>query len=103
MLSDHPEGLLIEVQVQPRASDNAFAGVHDNALKIRLTAPPVDDAANKALIQLLAKKLKWPKSSIRIVAGHTGRRKRLLVQIDPGADFESRRRALKARLEALGA
>jgi len=102
MLSDHPEGLLIEVQVQPRASDNAFAGVHDNALKIRLTAPPVDDAANKALIQLLAKKLKCPKSSVRIVAGHTGRRKRLLVQIAPGADFEFRRRALKARLEALG-
>jgi uncharacterized protein (TIGR00251 family) len=65
----------ITVYVQPRASKTEVTGMHGDALKIRLTAPPVDNAANTALIDFVAGKLGIPKSSIRIVAGATGRRK----------------------------
>jgi uncharacterized protein (TIGR00251 family) len=65
----------ITVYVQPRASKTEVAGMHGDALKIRLTAPPVDYAANTALIEFVAGKLGIPKSSIRIAAGATGRRK----------------------------
>ena len=49
--------------------------MHGDALKIRLTAPPVDNAANAALIDFIAAKLGIPKSSVRVAAGATGRRK----------------------------
>lgn len=65
----------ITVYVQPRASKTEVAGVHGDALKIRLTAPPVDNAANTALIDFVAGKLGIPKSNIRIAAGATSRRK----------------------------
>jgi len=57
-----------------------IAGQHGDALKIKLTAPPVDDAANKMCVQYLAKWLKVPKSSIEIISGHTSRTKRLLLR-----------------------
>jgi uncharacterized protein len=57
-----------------------IAGQHGDALKIKLTAPPVDGAANKMCVQYLAKFLKVPKSSIEIISGHTSRTKRLLVR-----------------------
>jgi uncharacterized protein YggU (UPF0235/DUF167 family) len=56
------------------------SGQHGDALKIKLTAPPVDDAANKMCVQYLAKCLKIPKSSIEIISGHTSRTKRLLLR-----------------------
>ncbi len=65
----------INVYVQPRASKTGFAGMHGDAWKIRVAAPPVDNAANSALIDFLASKLDVPKRDIRIAAGHTGRRK----------------------------
>lgn len=57
-----------------------ISGQHGDALKIKLTAPPVDDAANKMCVQYLAKCLKIPKSSIEIISGHTSRTKRLLLR-----------------------
>ncbi|HSO18600.1 MAG TPA: DUF167 domain-containing protein [Desulfosarcina sp.] len=96
---DHPEGLIIDVRVQPKSAQNTVAGVHDGALKIKLNAPPVEGRANKALVQFLAKWLRRPKSSIEIVSGQTSRNKRLLVRIDPGPDFTTRREALKAMLQ----
>jgi len=57
-----------------------ISGQHGDALKIKLTAPPVDDAANKMCVQYLAKCLKIPKSSIEILSGHTSRTKRLLLR-----------------------
>ena len=68
------------VRVQPRSSRNAVDGVHGDALKIRLTAPPVEGAANDALVALLADELGVPRRSIRIVSGETGRNK--LVEVD---------------------
>jgi hypothetical protein len=68
------------VHVQPRASRNEIAGERDGALRVRLTAPPVDNAANEALVELLAKALRTARRDIRIVGGATSRRK--VVEID---------------------
>ena len=69
-----------KVHVQPRASKTGIAGIHGTALKVRLHAPPVDGAANEALIEFLAKRLRISKRSVRIVAGQTSREK--LLEID---------------------
>jgi uncharacterized protein len=68
------------VRVQPRASRDEIAGEWQDALKIRLTAPPVDDRANEALRRLLAARLKVPLSAVRIAAGGHSRTKRVEIQ-----------------------
>jgi len=72
-------GVSFYVQVQPRASCDAIEGEYADALKIRLTAPPVDDRANEALVRLLAEHLNVPRAAVRIVAGEKSRRKRAVV------------------------
>jgi uncharacterized protein (TIGR00251 family) len=74
------EGVTFAVVVQPRASKVAIVGRHQNALKIRLTAPPVDNAANKQCIAVLAKTLGRPKSTIEIVGGQTSRQKQVRIR-----------------------
>jgi uncharacterized protein (TIGR00251 family) len=69
----------LSVRIQPRASKNGFTRLTDGSLKIRLTAPPVDGAANEALIGYLSKVLAVSKSSIEIVSGHTAREKRIRI------------------------
>ncbi len=71
--------VLLSLYVQPRAGKNELAGVHDGALKLRLTSPPVDGKANKAVIAFFAKILKVPKSSLVLVRGLKNRRKQLQV------------------------
>jgi uncharacterized protein (TIGR00251 family) len=61
--------------LQPRAPKTGVVGMHGDAWKIRVAAPPVDNAANEALADFIAAKLGIPKRSVRIVAGGTGRRK----------------------------
>lgn len=68
------------VRVQPRASRDAIAGEIEGALKIRLTAPPVDDRANEALRRFLAAQLNIPISAVRIAGGERSRTKRIEVQ-----------------------
>jgi uncharacterized protein len=67
------------VQVQPRSSRDAIEGEYADALRIRLTAPPVDDRANEALTRLLAERLNVPRAAVRIVGGEKSRRKRVVV------------------------
>ena len=67
------------VRVAPRASRDAIGGEHGGALKVRLTAPPVDDRANDSLRQLLAKALNVPTSAVRIVSGAKSRTKRVAI------------------------
>lgn len=93
--SDHPDGLLIDVRVQPKSSKNVIVGLHGEALKVKLNAPPVEGKANKALIQLVAKLLGCPKSDVEILSGQASRSKRLLVRIDRDTDVESRKESLK--------
>jgi len=79
-IQENSNGIILKVFVQPRSSKNMIAGQHGDALKIKLTAPPVDGAANKMCIQHLAKWLKITKSSIEIISGHGSRTKRLLLR-----------------------
>lgn len=69
------DGALLPVRAMPRASKNAIQGVHDGALKIRLTAPPIEGKANAALIKFLSKALDIPRAQITIASGETGRNK----------------------------
>ena len=79
-LKETNQGIILKVFVQPRSAKNMIAGQYGDGLKIKLTAPPVDGAANKMCIQYLAKFLKIPKSAIEIISGHTSRTKRLLLR-----------------------
>lgn len=68
-------GVRISVRVQPRASTSGIVGLHGNALKVRITAPPVDGAANEALVELLRSTFGIPARAITIVAGASSRMK----------------------------
>jgi uncharacterized protein (TIGR00251 family) len=70
----------INIYVQPRASKTAVAGMHDGCVKIRLAAPPVDGAANAALVEFVAEQTGVAKSRVRITAGLSSRRK--TVEVD---------------------
>jgi len=71
--------LLLRVHVQPRASHDQVVGIQDERLKIRITAPPVDGAANVHLIRFMAREFRVPKSRVEILNGETGREKRLAI------------------------
>ncbi len=73
------EGVRLKIRVQPRASRTEVVGPHGDALKIRLSSPPVDGAANRELIAYLSKRLRRPKSTIEIVSGDRGRLKTVRV------------------------
>jgi uncharacterized protein (TIGR00251 family) len=73
------EGIEIDVRVIPRAGVSALAGHRDGRLLIRLSAPPVDGAANAALIEFLSQLLDRPKRAIRIVSGERSRSKRVAI------------------------
>ena len=75
----------IKVYVQPRASKSEIIGWHADGIRIRIAAPPVNDAANDELIAVVAARLNIRKSAVRIIAGRTGRRK--LVEVD-GVDSD---------------
>jgi uncharacterized protein len=78
--------LFFKVQVVPRASRSEIVGEHDGSLRVRLAAPPVDGAANKELIRILAKALNVPRSAVTIVSGETSRSKQVSVTgIQPAA------------------
>jgi uncharacterized protein len=68
------------VRVQPRASKTEVSGVHGDALKIRLSAPPVDGAANAALIEFLAELFAVPRRAVMILAGESSRVK--IIEIE---------------------
>ncbi len=81
-LAEHPLGLVLTLFIQPRASRNRIEGIHGEALKIKLTAPPVEGAANKMCREFLAGLFKIPKTAVSIISGETGRNKRVLIQCD---------------------
>jgi hypothetical protein len=69
----------LRLRIQPRASREEIAGVTGDAIRIRLTAPPVAGTANDALVRLLAALLKVPRSAVELVSGHSGRTKLVAV------------------------
>jgi uncharacterized protein (TIGR00251 family) len=81
--------LTFQVRVVPRASRSEIAGEHDGALRIRVTAPPVEGAANEEVIRLLARALGVTRSAVEIVAGHTSKLKRVKVRGARPSDLRS--------------
>jgi uncharacterized protein (TIGR00251 family) len=80
-LSRLPDGRsLLAVYVQPRSSRTGLIGIHDQALKITLTAPPVDDAANKALIIFFSSFFKIPRKQVILHKGQQSRRKQVIIE-----------------------
>jgi uncharacterized protein len=71
------DGVLLSVKLQPRASANEIGEALGNELRIKVTAPPVDAAANEALIKLLAQWLDCPRNRVELVRGHASRHKTL--------------------------
>jgi hypothetical protein len=71
--------ITLTLHIQPGAKKTEFAGLHGDALKIRLSAPPVDGKANEALIKFIATTLHLPKSAVNLKSGQTSRRKVLEV------------------------
>jgi uncharacterized protein len=81
MFAIHEDGGCVRfaVKIHPRAKKNAVTGELGEALKVSLTAPPLEGRANQACIEFLAKLLKVPRSSITIASGHTNRNKVIRV------------------------
>ena len=72
--------VILDLYIQPRASRSRIVGLHDKSIKLAVSAPPIDGRANKEVTAFIAKLLKLPKSSIEIISGHQGRRKRLRIK-----------------------
>ncbi|MGM0417053.1 MAG: DUF167 domain-containing protein [Thermodesulfobacteriota bacterium] len=79
------DATLIAVLVQPRASKNTLCGLHGEELKVRLTSPPVDGAANKMCCAFFARLLRCSKSDVTVERGHTSRHKQLRIDDYPAA------------------
>ena len=76
------QSLVLEVRLQPRASDNAVVGIRNRRLQVRVTAAPVDGAANQRMVSMLAKEFGVAKSSVSLLAGAGSRDKRVAID-DP--------------------
>lgn len=75
----HADGVTLVIKLQPRASKNEISDVSGPELRIRVTAPPVDAAANEALLRLLADTLGCPRGKVELIRGHTARHKTVKV------------------------
>jgi uncharacterized protein (TIGR00251 family) len=88
-ISGIPDGIRIQVKVQPRASRNEIAGITGDYLRVRLTAPPVEGEANKLLLKVLAEVFHCSPGRLRLIHGVTGRLK--LVEITGLVETDVRR------------
>lgn len=82
LIKKEANGLRLNIYVQPGAARDAFAGIHDGALKLRIAAQPQEGAANIAIVAFLAKNFELSKSSIKIISGQSSRRKTIFLQGD---------------------
>ena len=80
MIVESPDGTILTVHVQPKAAKTEYVGVHGDALKFRVAAPPVGGAANEALCTYLAERFGLVKAAVTVQAGRGARRKRVLLQ-----------------------
>jgi|OpeIllAssembly_1097287.scaffolds.fasta_scaffold391533_2 hypothetical protein len=77
LVTEVADGIIIRIHLQPRASKTEICGIQGDELKVRVTSPPVDDAANRLCIEFFAKSFKLPKSAVTIISGHKSRHKRV--------------------------
>jgi uncharacterized protein (TIGR00251 family) len=101
-IRNKPAGIVFNVLVQPRSSKNMIVGLYDGALKIKLTAPPVDNAANRMCLKFIAKCLGVSRSSLEIVAGHNSRHKQILLRSDQTKGRASEHNHLRQLIKRLG-
>ncbi|HNY49426.1 MAG TPA: DUF167 domain-containing protein [Smithella sp.] len=80
ILRESKKGLTFDIQVNPNASRAEISGVQEGVLKLKVTAPPVEGAANEACIKLLAGELKLKKSQLEIFSGSKSRKKTVMVK-----------------------
>ena len=92
-IRDTPGGCSFAVKVQPRGHKNAVTGVIGDALKLAITAPPVEGKANQACVDLVAELLNVPRGSVTIVAGQASRNKVVRVAGRTAAEVEEKLRA----------
>ena len=93
-----PNGIILKIYVQPKAAKNEISGTHNNALKIRITAPPTDNKANQMCIKFLAKQLNLPKSNLELISGKTSRNKQIFI---PFTSLEEKNHEEKQIIEKL--
>jgi len=74
-LKEDKNGVVFTVKVQPRSSKNEICGIYGDAVKIKLTSPPVEGEANESLINFLSKSLNISKGQIEIIGGHKSKNK----------------------------
>jgi len=79
-LSVRQDGVFLAIKLLPRASNNEIGEPVQNELRVKVTAPPVDAAANEALLRLLAKHLECPRNQVDLVKGHSSRHKLVRVR-----------------------
>ena len=81
MIREVVDGLIIKVKIVPNSSKNDLI-LEDEFIKVKITAQPIENKANKALVVFFSKKFKIPKTSIEILKGDTSKEKTLLLRID---------------------
>ena len=92
-VSKHEHGSVLSVIVVPRAARSAIEQLADGSIQVRVTAPPVDGAANAALLRFLAGVLDVPRSRLEITGGSSSRRKRIAVSGLTPEELEARLQA----------
>ena len=89
-LTAQSDGVTLAIKLQPRASQNEIGAARGPELRIRVTAPPVDAAANEALLRLLADALNCPRGKVELVRGHTARHKVVKIHGIPATEILTR-------------
>lgn len=97
-LTDNQNALILRVYVQPRSSKNQICGILGDELKIRLTSPPVDGAANKLCREFVADLFDVSRSSVEIISGETSRHKRLRISGNHPGQFSKHISAIEESL-----
>jgi uncharacterized protein (TIGR00251 family) len=98
-ITENEQGLIFKIFVQPRSSKNEIKGLHGDALKVRLTAPPVDGAANKMCVKFLSKCFEISKSNIEVVSGLSSRTKRICIKPDKSKKTAKELDRIKKKIE----
>ena len=87
MIKNVPDGLIVKLKIVPNSSKNDII-LEDGFIKVKVTAQPIENKANKALIEVLSKRFKIPKSNIEILKGETSKEKTVLFKIADSAKCE---------------
>ena len=89
LVTENADGVIIRIHLQPRASKTEICGIQGDELKVRVTSPPVDDAANRLCADFFAKNFSRPKSAVTIISGHKSRHKRIQISCASREDISA--------------